>query len=929
MAQLRAFLDAATLHENSRRYTVREIRHHYLTWKREGVLHHFGPHHLSSLISLLGSLSIASPGKRPDALHTHGRLSDMSEIDYAPHWDLVLGMCGDKRRLRYPLSTSDIYWLMRAGIARFWEHTESNKADAEQYLVAARRCYDSICDTSPHLNLHLPYFQALLADPSTEHLHLFATRMAAILMQDGRLDPSLLRFFFATIVSQTGFASFSKRAVLCAISERISGRDLEHGSSSQTGMCAGGSDESFPGADIPSLVATLEHALFNRNDIHQCTSNATSSEVAEWARVVAHRVFWVSRDEDATVDLRWKCLVLLALVRTRSSEWNGASTETWSDPVVRAAVMEWQAVCILAAMDNLFGPAFTSGDDPLSAEVAQGFCGVLRKLWNDWTAIPPSAAPPRPLYVARLICASFFRLAGHLGDRVLVDTCREHCVSVGLWAPGTAAGLQALATEQLYAALKCGTFFERALVDLVVCTTDMDVLRGAADAVIMRYARFDPEQAQELLAWASHRGIAPSGRAIAGVGISLAEHGVNSYMDRYIDHPSLTADQRAEVVIAYLRMFVEHGRRFMDPRAIVATSPKVMDLSTQVTDPKLLLEQLHSTLRVLIREGYGGQAATLFEGVMAKHSSGASRATVSQLLHALLRHRRFELAQRVLTISARTYPDMTSRWATLIYIHASRGGASQLASRLATSNAVNRPFPSDPATGNGEQELESPTEVTRDRPSSLQRLQSLVRGDRLHAAKKLYERLCQQESPEIRTAAGNMLILGTASRASHGQRVGATVYAYKTLKEKHGFVPDRVTVNIMFKVLLGSKDMDAQKARGLLDAVVRMGYPGRIAPQGDTEGDAESALPFGIAPAVSPALGDVEIPRLASPIMYMRHVRPLYKTFIKAFHRLGDVEAAWKVVGIIKALEAQNSRRVVDGRDWVVGQDGREDSEQR
>ncbi|KAI0359988.1 hypothetical protein OH77DRAFT_1394477 [Trametes cingulata] len=923
MAHLRTFLDSVTLHDDCRRYTVREIRHCYLTWKREGVLRHFGPLHLSSLISLLGSISMTSPGRCTSSLHTHRRVSDIPAADREPHWDLVLTICLDKQGMQYPLSKADVYWLMRAHISRFWEHADSDEPEAQRCLVAAKQCYDKIWDTSQHPDMHLPYFQVLLADPSTEHLHLYATHMAGILTQNGRLHPSLRDQFFRTIVSRAEIASYSRRTILSAISQRIDARELQDGSSEPADKAHDGDEGRYLRVAAPRLVAALEHALLDHKSFRQSSVEA-HSDISRWANAIAHCVFSISRDEDRTIDLRWNCLVLLALVRTRSSQWNGASAETWSDPIVRGAVMEWQTVCVLAAIENVLGPALASGSGALPSEVVQGFCGVLRGLWNDWTSISPSAAPPRPLLVSRLICASFFQLAGWLGDRVLVDTCREYCVSAGLWAinesePSPSAGLQALATEQLYAALKCDTFFERALVDLVVCTTDMEILRGAVDAAVMRYARSDPEQAQELLAWASHRGIAPSGKAVARVGMALARHGINSYLDRYIDHPSLTAEQRAEVVVAYLRMFVEHGRRFMDPRAVVGICPKVVNLSTQVTHPRLLLDYLLSTLRVLIREGYGGQAVTLFED-LSKHSSSIPAAAISQFLRALLWHRRFSLARRILTSSAHTHPDMIPRWSRLVAVFSARGGARKLASALTFASAPKRPPPTTATTV----PLTTPERwpgisTTSAQPRPLQVLQRLVNADRLHAAKKLYERICKEEEAEVRTAAGNMIILGAARRASRGQRVGAVAHIYRTLVEKYGFVPDRVTVNTLFSALLSGGEMDKLKARGLFNAVVQMGYPDGNIRQGEVDGDVQPRGPFfGAVPAIVPMLGDVEIPRLASPVMYMRHVRPLYKMFIKAFHGLGDAEAAWKVVGIIKALEAENARRVVDGQDWVV-----------
>lgn len=127
IAKLRTFLDAESLHDDSRRYTVRHIRHRYLLWKHENVLHHLGPFHMSSIIRLLGSLSISDPGKPFKPLYSHRRLPDMPESNYGPHWDTIIMICRDKQRLQYPLSTSDRYWLMRARIGKYQEYAETSR----------------------------------------------------------------------------------------------------------------------------------------------------------------------------------------------------------------------------------------------------------------------------------------------------------------------------------------------------------------------------------------------------------------------------------------------------------------------------------------------------------------------------------------------------------------------------------------------------------------------------------------------------------------------------------------------------------------------------------------------------------------------------------------------------------------------------------
>ena len=125
--KLRAFLHAPALDGGSSRFSARHIRHRYLSWKREGRLGHINSNDMTSLICLFGSLSVSSPTEHYTSLHGHRRLGDMPESSFDSHWDMVLGICSDKRWLRHPLSISDQYWLMRARLVRFQEHMEHSK----------------------------------------------------------------------------------------------------------------------------------------------------------------------------------------------------------------------------------------------------------------------------------------------------------------------------------------------------------------------------------------------------------------------------------------------------------------------------------------------------------------------------------------------------------------------------------------------------------------------------------------------------------------------------------------------------------------------------------------------------------------------------------------------------------------------------------
>ena len=122
------------------------------------------------------------------------------------------------------------------------------------------------------------------------------------------------------------------------------------------------------------------------------------------------------------------------------------------------------------------------------------------------------------------------------------------------------------------------------------------------------------------------------------------------------------------------------------------------------------------------------------------------------------------------------------------------------------------------------------------------------------------------------------------------------------MRRHYGFVPDHVTVNILMKAYLRTRtEVDATRARELFDVLVRRGYPGGAASPGGMQ---SAHTPFGTnAATIDSVLATLDIPNIEAPLLYKRHVLPLYKMFVKVFYLRGDVAAARRVVGILKALE--------------------------
>lgn len=791
--------------------------------------------------------------------------------------------------------------------------------------------------TGSQLDIHIPFIHALAASDSPDSVQRFMLHVRWILERCDTSNPTLMQTFMSAILQLDNLPVVERRAILSLMSQRIA---ASHSAHINMATSRWNENRGHGSHDIHSLVEALAYTLFGLHQTGQ--SNPVDQYVSPWAIAVTKAIFCAGDDASDAINSQWNCLVILALACTRSARGSGRSSHASSNPVQQAAIVEWHTVCVLASIENLFR-CEKSNEDPLSGATAQGLTDVIRTKWIEWSELHASVAPPRSALVTRIICASFIRIGGHLKARTLVDTCREYCVRSDLWSVrgnslGAGAGLQTLASEQLFSSLVSGTFFERALVNLAVLTDDIKILRGAIDTAVQRYAMSDPEHAQEFVAWATSRGIPPSGEAVSAVGVAYAEQGNSAYLDRYLTSDQLSPASRADVASAHLRMYIRYRRDFIEPAKVAETLDTFYTLAAQLPDPTAFLTLLESAMIVLIRDQQGSQVLELVEGFGSHRPSPLSVTTYTHLLRALLRHSQYSLAQRLLLHALPMHPQEAHRWTSFFLFRLGQAGARRLAAKFeqnsqtthAPSMRVYRPEsnPSSETMPESPRECDlAPTVIAPGDPYMLhQSIISLIRAGESSAAAQFYDVVKDQAPPDVRTHLANLILhdILFMRRSSNNRRLRHLLLKYEQLKEEEGFVPDHVTVNILLKGFLRSPaDLNAPMARQLFDALVRFGYPtGTPAPpQDDAQGGADLP-PFGTkATRVRKVfVGRLEIPRVDAPVSYMRHVLPLYKMFIKAFYERNDAVAARKVVGIVKTLNLQHwGRRQIPSREKKPG----------
>lgn len=162
---------------------------------------------------------------------------------------------------------------------------------------------------------------------------------------------------------------------------------------------------------------------------------------------------------------------------------------------------------------------------------------------------------------------------------------------------------------------------------------------------------------------------------------------------------------------------------------------------------------------------------------------------------------------------------------------------------------------------------------------------------------KPLRRLRRRLSSWERTAIGNILLRHWVDRRDRRVRNDGNIAAsLETLKTTLEFTPDRVTLNILVGRALRRSSCPT---RALLDELVRHGYPAPHEPLFD--------IPLRGRPLqVFTMLDGMKSKKMS----FTRHVRPLYKTFIRAMARKGDAEGMRIVVGALKYAQEHHTEQL-------------------
>ncbi|GJE94552.1 hypothetical protein PsYK624_107220 [Phanerochaete sordida] len=493
------------------------------------------------------------------------------------------------------------------------------------------------------------------------------------------------------------------------------------------------------------------------------------------------------------------------------------------------------------------------------------------------------------MHVGGVIAASFFRIARRIGDVDFV----EHSWSF-LRASGFFGGHEVAAE---YCSVTIGRGQDIRQIFLTVLPHIPLVHHsGVIQDVISQLLPDNLDLALKVYAWARQSDVVLDSCVVRELGMQVATSGNTVEAVRYLEDPGLCLEHKLDVVTVLLQCAVDPSQEFHSPELFARSVDTLVRTSDRPGRPP------------------GGFEESLLAALMVRRHPWLPRVVAT-----IQRPWRFFFSERFLTLAAEELVQQHQPRMALLLLR--RGGLvgadvqDALVPRLLRAQAykpagsmLGDPWPA-PKPPSLSPRLLDLLQSSRKKPSRSLKVPALWSaatspGEVGLLAKALVRHVgltklsLADAGAQHRTALGNTILHASATRGTQAQaaRVRRVLGTFRRLRDEQGFVPDRVTTNVLVGALLRwSAAVDAAGVRALFDRMVRSGYP------------AGDACAPGAGPFRTPVADGVrfEVPEVAAPIQYAAHVRPLYKMFVKALYLRGDAEGARVIVGILKGLEVK------------------------
>ncbi|EMD31325.1 hypothetical protein CERSUDRAFT_127490 [Gelatoporia subvermispora B] len=942
------------------------IRSLYYSVSSRGQLSMLTSAHFTTLLRLFGTLSLSSVDERHQSKYAYSLSSDLPERSFRPFWPFLVTIGVDKTRMKFPLNFVDHHWLLLAQLSvldaacrsgnkqRSWLQTKLRVVQHHHRMLTNGK------PLSSHEEHHMPYLRFLLAHSFPAYQEEAVKAMSELVTKYDDCPAWLLSYLWKLVMNSRELSDILKARILDALGTRLHRLSVETPPHAETGgkQDPAGSGQAFeqsggapaiaglfrdsitlPHAQGPdvllasTLVEHFKQALFTRTTPSASNRGALDSELKEWALALVHTVF----AEDVTLGRRWSSLYLLALSNASSRSTQRSEDKSSPEP---EAVVEWRTICALSSIEQLVRPFDKHATLPFTIEVNEGLSRVLDALWHTWTSTPANSVVRLPI-TARVICASFYYLGGRFGNSSLIQRCRVYCTTSGLWKPipvdsSSPASIQTLAAEQLISSIATQQRVDHAYRALISSLSDERLLGSIVNIVVGRVVPETLPAVQILYKLAADsNAVSLYAPSMAKLTLTLAQCGFVNKAVQYLDFKEFR-DEEPLVVLAPLLPHIAYLiQRLQQKNALILglamlhafRSPPPYSVREDVQRILLALPQRRNIPEIVVKvvEMVANQRPTFFKWDF-----------YYLLFRRLLRHRQFSRARLVFDLAVQRSPRIQRRWTELFISACIRSGSLALARKTAWSHRLRsqtevssvarlaRRIVAHKHSVRRVATLRMPAIAAhseRSKPGLTCSLTTLLllRAGRPRAALDLVARMRPDLTAQEIASVGNSILHARSKGLVNAAGFRILLKILERLGSTCGFAPDRVTINIILGALLRWRAVDQILMRRLFSKVLQSGYPGGRREHRVFEYPFYSTSRSGgqrkyrRPPAVSRAREAAEraISAFSLPasikeeVSFEKHVRPLYRSFIKYFRQRKDMAAVRAVESILVELEEE------------------------
>lgn len=746
--------------------------------------------------------------------------------------------------------------------------------DAYGAILRARTHYRIIRRHSRHPEVHACYLETLLAIQDPRLLDFVACDLSFLLRTHRVSHPRLQRLLYRLVIQYGEFLSTrSQEAILAALWSRASQE-------------TGGTSDLVPENGLSDIV--LDDCILDATAIARSLSTTLfgfASHLPNDKSANSFGYLFSVFSPAYALPLRWGSLTLFSIFNSCEIPYPNGTRRT-SNHTMPQVTSCWQVIFGLATVEKISQePSSALAMQPTPSE---GVSETTRALYHLWLPIIKSCLVSRDL--ACVVATSFLRIASILADATLFYDC-QGLYHVEKSLEGPQISVQKLfAAQYVVAAVRVrGPLPDVVLTALKAFSPDLkqqhQVLASAVEALVP----IDAPLAYALYSVAQGNGTEPDPGATHALAMCFAQRGAFRQAILFLNDSRFSLEKRGILVSAIARSLRENPQTRHPPSVFVAIVDELAALYHSHVPPEHFRGHLEQLFVVLARHGRGSQLFPVVLSIFKRLPNFFQPRFFVRYCHVLIWHRQFVTASKLLDAITAIHPQITR-------------SLSILADRVAIQTKAFRVFKRiTPLRGPTLLRLSS---RLRRRPyagpSIGPSLQELLKSGRVLAAKRIFACMADTIPWKRCTALGNILLHGVSRQPTsrNGRRVRRVLALLENLVKNHGFRPDRVTANILIKVMIHWRTaFDSPRLRELFDQLVRGGYPAAD----------YSPLhpPFGAQR--TQFWGSSGFSKLPPFVSFEKHTRPLFKMFIKAFYLCNDVEAARKVVGILKVEEYKNT----------------------